>query len=109
MKKIIIILLTIILVFCACLSTKAQIPRQKTLIYPETWIMASGNSQFRVITSNDSISRSVVYLEGIIKFTYLQKEDRHGIYWERSYYFQNKSWNTVVKWVDSLSTKLIIR
>lgn len=102
MKKTIIILLTVILVFCACLSSNAQIPPTKTLVYPQTWVQPSGKGQFRIITNNDSIAHKITFVIGVIRYTAAQRQDRNGYYWERSFYFQNYNWNNVVRFIDSL-------
>ena len=81
---------------------QAQIPLKKTLVADETWVVASGTGSFRFITSNDSVAKKIVYLEGITRFTASQKVDRYGQYWERSFYFDNKYWNNVIKFIKSL-------
>ena len=82
-------------------------PTEKTLIADETWIVASGKSAFRVITSNDTIAykvRSKFEQSGdITRFTYVQKTDRLGKYWERSFYFKNEKWNDIVLFINSLN------
>ena len=85
-----------------CLSSVAQTAAQKKLIEDETWIADSGKSSFRIITSNDSIAfylRRKFENNGITKFTYVQKKDRHGYYWERSFYFRNEDRNRVLLFI----------
>jgi len=98
-----------------CITSGAQVvtskvtgpPTEKTLIADETWIVASGKSAFRVITSNDNIAykiRSTFEQSGdITRFTYVQKSDRKGKYWERSFYFKNKKWNDIVLFINKLN------
>lgn len=93
-----------------CISVNAQVtnpPSEKTLIANETWIVASGKSAFRVITSNDTIAykiRSKFEESGdITRFTYVQKSDRKGRYWERSFYFKNEMWNSIVLFINNLN------
>ena len=99
MKKLIILMLLFISVACY-----AQPPSQKTLVEDETWVVASGKSSFRVITSNDSIAHWFMKKyekKGIVRFTYVQKRDRKGLYWERSFYFKNEEWNNVVEFIKA--------
>lgn len=79
-------------------------PTEKVLVADETQIVASGKTGFRIITSNDSISHWLMRkfeTDGMTKFTYVQKKDRHGSYWERSFYFKNESWNSVILFINN--------
>lgn len=106
MKYLLIMLLSISL-SCQGQTTKVSVtnpPSEKVLIADETWIVASGKSGFRLIISNDFIAKQVLTKfegKGITKFTYTQKKDRNGYYWERSYYFKNESWNLVTLFVKN--------
>ena len=99
MKK----LLLFLFLFAVVVSATCQIPMQKTLVADETWVMASGQSAFRVITTNDSISQVFRKTEGVTKVTAYKKEDRHGQYWEISYYFKDRSWNSIVAIIKELN------
>ena len=79
-------------------------PVQKTLILDETWIVASGKSSFRIITSNDSVAHKFMAKfenSGMDRFTYVKKNDRKGDYWERSFYFKNECWNIVTLFINN--------
>ena len=78
-------------------------PLEKTLVADETWIVMSGKTSFRVITSNDTIAHRIMKrMENrMTKFTYVQKRDRMGNYWERSFYFKNDEWNYVVLFINN--------
>jgi hypothetical protein len=106
MKYTLLVILMVMMTAC----TDAQVgrvsspPSQKELVADETWIVASGKSGFRLISSNDSIShwiRRKFEGDGITKFTYVLKKDRHGQYWERSFYFKNEDWNKVVLFINN--------
>lgn len=78
-------------------------PSEKQLVANETWIVASGRGSFRVITSNDSIAHAFMgrVEQQMSKFTYIQKKDRHGYYWERCFYFKNEYWDSVVLFINN--------
>lgn len=96
----------LIICFLFSIGAKAQPPATKMLVSKQTWVVKSTPTTFRVITSNDSVANKIVFLEGITRFTYLRLEDRYGVYWERSFYFDNKWWNNIVRWIDSLNKHL---
>jgi len=80
-------------------------PTEKTLVADETEIVASGKTGFRIITSNDTIAKLLMQKfenNGMTRFTYDKKKDRHGSYWQRSFYFKNESWNDVITYVNTL-------
>jgi len=80
-------------------------PTEKILIMDETWVVASGKTSFRIITSNEVISHQIMSRfekNGMTKFTYTMKKDRKGPYWERSFYFKNDKWNTIVDFVNEM-------
>ncbi len=92
----------------------AQIPTKKTLVLDETWVVASGEKRFRVITSNDSISHWFMQkFEGnaLKKYGADWIEDKRsgGFYWQRSFYFLNEDWNTIVAFVDWIEKNKRIR
>jgi len=79
-------------------------PVNKVLVAKETWIIASGKTSFRIITSDDSVAHKLVRKfegNGMTKASYIQKEDRLGYYWERSFYFKNDSWNMVTLFINN--------
>ena len=81
-----------------------QPPTEKILVADETEVVASGKTGFRIITSNDTIAHKLMSkfeTNGMTKFTYVQKSDRHGKYWERSFYFKNDSWNAVALFISN--------
>lgn len=80
-------------------------PTEKILVADETWVISSGKASFRIITSNDTISKRLMQKfenNGMTKFTYTQKKDRRGGYWERAFYFKNDKWNDVAAFVNTL-------
>lgn len=85
-------------------------PTEKTLIGEQTWVVKSGESRFRFITSHDSVAywiRSKFEKDNTIQsFTYTQKKDRKGTYWERSFYFKNEEWDRVVEYLKPRLSKL---
>ena len=94
----------LLIITVLCISVNAQVATQKKLIQDETWIVNSGKSSFRIITSNDSIAhylRRKFEHNGITKFVYLQKKDRHGYYWERSFYFRNEDRDRVILFIQN--------
>lgn len=79
-------------------------PSQKVLIADETEVVASGKTSFRIITSNDSIAHFIMRKfenNGMTKFTYTPKKDRHGRYWERTFYFKNEMWDEVANFINT--------
>lgn len=79
-------------------------PVSKVLVADETWIIASGKTSFRIITSNDTISHRLMAKfenNGMDRFTYVKKSDRHGVYWERSFYFKNECWSMVTLFINN--------
>lgn len=92
MKKLLLFICILLFV-----GVNAQIPEKKTLVADETWAIKSGKTSFRIITCNDEIAKMIMNVQGITKYTSSQKSDRNGYYWEKSYYFNNSSWNTIVK------------
>jgi hypothetical protein len=79
-------------------------PSERTLVADETEVVASGKTGFRIITCNDVIANKLMKQfenNGMTKFTYVQKKDRHGKYWERSLYFKNESWNDVAGFINA--------
>jgi len=78
-------------------------PTEETMVGKETYVVKSGEKSFRFITSNDSVAywiRSRFEKDGTItKFTYIQKKDRYGVYWERSFYFKNEDWDRIVSYL----------
>lgn len=80
----------------------AQPPQTKLLIAQETWVIASGASSFRVITASDSLSHWIMakYEDSlIVRVSYVQKEDRKGKYWERSFYFKNEDYKEIITFI----------
>lgn len=80
-----------------------QPPTEKILVADETEVIASGKTSFRIITSNDSIAHKLMRRfenDGMTRFTYTPKKDRHGKYWERTFYFKNESWNIVADYIN---------
>lgn len=103
--KYIFCMLLVIMTACSHAQVKVSAPpTEKVLVADETEVIASGKTEFRIITSNDSISHYLMRKfenNGMTKFTYVQKSDRHGKYWERSFYFKNESWNAVVLFINN--------
>jgi len=77
--------------------------QKRALIADETWLASSGSSSFRIITSNDTISKMISgkFISIVTKYTYVMKKDRKGKYWERSYYFNNSDYNTVIIYIKN--------
>ena len=84
-------------------------PEKKVEIGRQTEVVASGEKRFRIITSNDSVAywiRSKFEHELITRMTYDRKKDRNGTYWERSFYFNNEDWDTIVLYLNSKLSRL---
>jgi hypothetical protein len=98
MKK---LLLLLVLSF-GIMSIQAQ-PKDGKLIADETWYVESGKTAFRIVTANDVIRKKFMdkYSAKMTKFTYIQKKDRKGGYWESSFYFKNEDYNTIVSFVNN--------
>lgn len=97
-----------LLLVCIMLLTSvlyAQIPIKKTLVADETWVVVSGKSAFRVITTNDDIYEQITkeFRNKMYRITSDLKEDRTGKYWETSLYFKNEWWNDVVLFIKRLA------
>lgn len=78
--------------------------QDRVLIAKETWYQPSGKSgAFRIITSNDSIAHKIMSKYGSVmtKFTYTQKKDRAGYYWERSFYFKKEHYDTIALYINN--------
>lgn len=106
MKTLIMALLLSLSIACEAQVTMpiGSPPAEKTLVGKETWVVKSGESSFRFITANDSVAywiRSRFEKDWTIKsMSYVQKKDRHGTYWERSFYFKNEEWDNVVSYLE---------
>lgn len=83
-------------------TTQPGIPSTKTLVADETWVVASGTASFRVICCNDSITKRVL-TQRFQRVTAARKQDRHGYYWEYSFYFLNSEWITMYRLFGSLN------
>ena len=99
----------IFLLACALLFNSiiyAQIPTSKTLVADETWIVNSGNSSFRFITSNENIYHALLkeMQYHAYKVVSSLKQDRKGRYWEYTFYFKNEVWNDIDSFVKKLNT-----
>lgn len=83
------------------MSVNAQSERK--LVADETWFVKSGTSGFRIVSSNDTISKKMMekFTPVMTKITHILKKDRKGPYWERSFYFKNTEYNTVVLFINN--------
>lgn len=92
-------LILIIFLFCSLftLGQTSEIPKEKTQISSDTYIQASGEKSFRVITTDsvyihDLMQESIGEFQKIVIVT---KEDRLGLYYEYSVYFENSMYKIV--------------
>ena len=108
--KIIIMALLLSLSVGVSAQVKITAPPEKMVeIGKQTEVVASGEKKFRIITSNDSVAywvRSKFEHDLITRMTYDRKKDRNGAYWERSFYFNNEDWNSVVAYLNGKLSKL---
>ena len=100
------ILLSMVLFLCLSGTIFAQ-PKDGVLVADETWFVKSGKTGFRVITCNDSVScwmiKKFANTGKANKVTHTVKKDRHGYYWERSFYFKDEEYNDVAIFLNSLN------
>lgn len=98
--------MVLLLSFSTCCLGQLKVdspPVTKILIDSQTYVMASGKSSFRIITSNDTIARRFMgNMEDCMdRVSYIIKTDRNGKYWERSFYFKNSYWNIVALFIQN--------
>lgn len=100
-------MIALLLGFSITASSQVKItapPDKKVEICKNTEVVASGEKRFRIITSNDSVAywiRSKFEYDLITRITMDRKKDRHGMFWERSFYFDNEDWSVVVMYLNS--------
>lgn len=87
-----------------CITAYSQAPEKKTLLVDETEIVKSGDSKFRVITTNDTISHKIMVAYKntlMLSYSAFKRVDnrRKDTYWEQSFYFDNKDYNRVVAYI----------
>ena len=101
----VVLLMMLVLASTICYSQSAAAGTKKTLLADETWLAASGDKHFRIITCNDSIAHKVMssFEKDMTRFTYNRKKDRHGDYWERSFYFLNEHYAKIIGYIKKLN------
>lgn len=97
MKKILFMLMLIV-------STEAysQAPK-KTLVADETYYQLSGTKNFKIITSNDTVSSLISKTKKYISYSAKQRKDRAGMYWETTFVFPTTAQNEVATIINKLN------
>ncbi len=85
------------ILLCIFLAISVIGHSQKRLILDETWYSPSGKN-FKIITCNKQISDSLYTISMYCyRVSVLQRMDRHGQYWEYTFYFKQEYLNKVVE------------
>lgn len=92
-----------VLLFCVLGMVAYAQTKDWKLVADETWFVKSGATGFRIVSSNDTISKRMITKFSMVmtKMTHVAKRDRHGPYWERSFYFKNDEYNIVVLFINN--------